>query len=47
METRPISLSKLKSSPQALAVMEDLSASMTQLQMRNESLQAENKCLKD
>ena len=47
METRPISLSEIKSLPQALAVIEDLLASMTQLQIRIESLEAENKHLKD
>ena len=47
METQPISLSDIKSLPQALAVIEDLLASMTQLQERIDALEAENKRLTD
>ena len=47
MELLPISLSDIKSLPQALAVIEDLLVSMTQLQERIDALEVENKRLKD
>ena len=47
METRPITLSEIKSLPQAIAVIEELLASPVQFEERIASLEAENKRLKD
>ena len=47
METVPISVSDIKSLPQALAVIERLLSSMAQLQERIEDLEAENKRLRN
>ena len=47
METRPITLSEIKSLPQAIAVIEELLASLVQFEERIAALEAENKRLKD
>ena len=47
METRPITLSEIKSLPHAIAVIEEHLASMIELRERIAALEAENKHLKD